>query len=131
MRLKQMKHFEQTLATYVYNHCNMCNIHMKHTSKISKTLQTYVSKYMEGRGQSIPSIGVGAGGKRHCTSATSTSGGARASPSSGIKTTSTGLGSAGQAAHATGGSRLRATGGSERGGVGRQQQGGVGRGRAA
>jgi hypothetical protein len=24
--MKQMKHFKQTLATYVYNHCNICNI---------------------------------------------------------------------------------------------------------
>jgi hypothetical protein len=112
MRLKQMKYFEQTLATYVYNHCNIRNIHMKHTSETSKTLQTYVSKYMKGRGRSIPGIGVRAGGKWHCMSATSTStsssSGARVSPSSGIKTTSAGLGSAGQAAHATGGSRLRA-----------------------
>jgi hypothetical protein len=34
---KQMKHYEQKLATYVQNHCNICNvliyfynIHMKH-----------------------------------------------------------------------------------------------------
>jgi hypothetical protein len=43
-----MKHLEQTLATYVYSHCNMCNIriyfynihikHLQHTSEISKTL---------------------------------------------------------------------------------------------
>jgi hypothetical protein len=48
---KQMKHLEQTLATYVYNHCNMCNIpfyffniHMKylqHTSETSETLEIY------------------------------------------------------------------------------------------
>jgi hypothetical protein len=34
---KHMKHLKRTLATYMYNHCNMCNItiyfcniHMKH-----------------------------------------------------------------------------------------------------
>jgi hypothetical protein len=48
---KQMKHLKQTLATYVYNHCNICNIsiylcnihmkHMQHTSETSETLKTY------------------------------------------------------------------------------------------
>jgi hypothetical protein len=42
---KQMKHFEQTLATYVYCHCNIpiyfCNIHMKHLQYTSETLETY------------------------------------------------------------------------------------------
>ena len=47
---KQMKH-EQKLATYVYNHCNICNIsiyfcnihmrYLQHTSETSKTLETY------------------------------------------------------------------------------------------
>jgi hypothetical protein len=46
-----MKHLEQTLATYVYSHCNICNIpiyfynihmkHLQHTSESSKTLETY------------------------------------------------------------------------------------------
>jgi len=46
-----MKHQEQKLATYVYNHCNICNIpiyfcniHLKHlqrTSKTSETLERY------------------------------------------------------------------------------------------
>jgi len=46
-----MKHWEEKLATYVYNHCNICNIpnyfcniHMKylqHTSETSKTLGIY------------------------------------------------------------------------------------------
>jgi hypothetical protein len=27
---KQMKHLEQIVATYVYSHCNICNIYMKH-----------------------------------------------------------------------------------------------------
>ena len=45
-----MKHWEQTVATYVYNHCNICNIpiyfcnirmkHLKHTYETSKTLET-------------------------------------------------------------------------------------------
>jgi hypothetical protein len=43
-----MKHLEPTLATYMYNYCNMCNIpiniHMKHlqlTSETSKIIETY------------------------------------------------------------------------------------------
>ena len=46
-----MKYLERTLATYVYNYCNMgsitiyfCNIHMKHlqhTTKTSETIETY------------------------------------------------------------------------------------------
>ena len=49
---KQVKHWEQTFATYVYNHCNIynipiyfCNIRMKqlkHTSKTTETLETYI-----------------------------------------------------------------------------------------
>ena len=48
---KQMKHQEQKLTTYVYNHCNICNISIyfcnirvkqsKHTSKASETFQMY------------------------------------------------------------------------------------------
>ena len=45
---KQLKHWEQKLATYVYNHCNIsiyfCNIHMKHLHHLdetSDTLETY------------------------------------------------------------------------------------------
>jgi hypothetical protein len=44
-----MKHWEQTLATYVYNHCNICNIsiyfcnthikHLQHTLKHLKHLK--------------------------------------------------------------------------------------------
>jgi hypothetical protein len=51
IRLKQMKHFEPILETYVYSHCNMCNIpiyfcnidvkHLQHTSETSETLETY------------------------------------------------------------------------------------------
>ena len=52
LRLKQqMKHFEQTLTTYVYSHCNMCNIliyfcnilmkHLQHPFETSETLETY------------------------------------------------------------------------------------------
>ena len=46
-----MKHFEQTLAIYVYSHCNMCNIliyfcdihkkHLQHPFQTSETLETY------------------------------------------------------------------------------------------
>ena len=48
---KQMTHWGRTLATYVYNHCNMCNIpiyfcnirmkHLKHISKTSETFEMY------------------------------------------------------------------------------------------
>ena len=53
MRLEktQMKHWEQKFTTYVYNHCNMCNIpiyycnirmkHLQHTSETSKIIETY------------------------------------------------------------------------------------------
>jgi hypothetical protein len=47
----QMKHRELTFATYVHNHCNICNIliyfcnihlkHLQHTSETSETLKTY------------------------------------------------------------------------------------------
>ena len=46
-----MKHWEQKLATYVYNYYSMCNIpinfcnirmkHLQHTSETSETLETY------------------------------------------------------------------------------------------
>ena len=48
---KQIKHWEQTFATYVYNHCNICNIliyfynihtkRLQHTSNTSEILETY------------------------------------------------------------------------------------------
>ena len=48
---KQVKHWEQTFATYVYNHCNICNIqiyfcnihtkHLQHISETSETIKTY------------------------------------------------------------------------------------------
>ena len=45
---KQMKHLEQTLATYVYSHCNICNIsiyfctiYMKHLQHAYETPETY------------------------------------------------------------------------------------------
>jgi hypothetical protein len=47
-----MKHLKQTLAAYVYSHCNICNIpiyfyniymkHLQHTSETSATIETYV-----------------------------------------------------------------------------------------
>jgi Na+-translocating ferredoxin:NAD+ oxidoreductase RNF subunit RnfB len=43
-----MKHWEQKFTTYVYNHCNICNIpiyfcniHTKHLQQTSETLETY------------------------------------------------------------------------------------------
>jgi hypothetical protein len=43
-----MKHLERTLATYVYNHCNkcnitiyFCNIHIKHLQHTSETIEIY------------------------------------------------------------------------------------------
>jgi hypothetical protein len=44
IRLKQLKHLKHTLATYVYNHCNICNIkikHLQHTSETTETFETY------------------------------------------------------------------------------------------
>jgi hypothetical protein len=48
---KQMKHLEQTLVTYMYSHCNICNIpiyfcnismtHLQHTSETSETFEIY------------------------------------------------------------------------------------------
>jgi hypothetical protein len=46
-----MKHLEQTLVTYVYNRCNMCNIpiylfniRMKHLQHTSETFEIYDCK---------------------------------------------------------------------------------------
>jgi hypothetical protein len=52
MRLeKQLKHWKQKLATYVYNQCNICNIpiyfcnirmkHLQHLDETSETHETY------------------------------------------------------------------------------------------
>ena len=48
---KQIKHLEQMLATYMYSHCNICNIsiyfckilmkHLQYTTETSETLETY------------------------------------------------------------------------------------------
>ena len=50
MSEKQVKHWEQKIITYVYNHCNICNIsiyfcninmkHLQHISQTSETLKT-------------------------------------------------------------------------------------------
>jgi hypothetical protein len=47
-----MKHLKQMLATYVYSHCNICNIpdlllqhlyeHLQHTSETFVIIKTYV-----------------------------------------------------------------------------------------
>jgi hypothetical protein len=47
-----MKYLKQTLVTYVYSHCNVCNIsiyfcniytkHLQHTSETPATTETYV-----------------------------------------------------------------------------------------
>jgi hypothetical protein len=51
-----MKHFEQTLTTYVYSYCNMCNIpiyfyniHMQHLQYISETLKHTLATYASSR----------------------------------------------------------------------------------
>ena len=60
---KEMKHWEQTFITYVYNHCNIynitiyfCNIHMKylqHTFETCETLETCAfSKTWQSSGRS-------------------------------------------------------------------------------
>jgi hypothetical protein len=40
----QMKHWEQTFMTYLYNYCNIpiyfCNIHLNHLQHISETPET-------------------------------------------------------------------------------------------
>ena len=51
MSEKLMENWEQTLATYVYNHCNICSIpihfcniymkHLQHTSETYEILETY------------------------------------------------------------------------------------------
>ena len=44
LKKKQMKHLEQTFATYVYNHCNKYNIcmkHLQHTSETSEIFEMY------------------------------------------------------------------------------------------
>jgi hypothetical protein len=51
IRLEKMKHLEHTLETYVYSHCNMCNVpiyfcnikmkHLQHPDETSETLETY------------------------------------------------------------------------------------------
>ena len=77
-----MKYLEQTLAIYVYSHCNICNIpiyfcniHMKHLQRTSETyeiIETYVCNIgVRGRCWSIPGVSVGVGGKR-CASTTIT-----------------------------------------------------------
>jgi hypothetical protein len=41
---KQVKHLEHMRATYVYSHCNICNIqtkHLQHTSETGETFGTY------------------------------------------------------------------------------------------
>jgi hypothetical protein len=40
IRLKQVKHLEHTLATYVYSHYNICNIQIKHMQRLDETGET-------------------------------------------------------------------------------------------
>jgi hypothetical protein len=82
MRLKQMKHFVQTPATYVYYHYNMCNIRklpFHHPYETSEIFETCILQHREGRGQSIPGVGwePTASGEVRATS-TSTNSGTRA-----------------------------------------------------
>ena len=42
-QMKHLRHAFEILATYVYNHCNICNIHkkqLKHTFETNETLET-------------------------------------------------------------------------------------------
>jgi hypothetical protein len=41
MYLKQVKHLEHVLATYVYSHCNIEIKHLQHTSETAETFETY------------------------------------------------------------------------------------------
>ena len=43
--MKQLKHLENTLATYVYSHRNICNIQMKQLQHLENTLATYVCSH--------------------------------------------------------------------------------------
>ena len=66
-----MKHLKQTLATYMYSHCNICNIpiyfcniqmkHLQHTSETYERIETYVCNIGRGRGLSISVVMVRAG----------------------------------------------------------------------
>jgi hypothetical protein len=53
IKLKQMKHWEQTLATYLWNTCNISiyfyNIHIKHLQHITETLERNICNIGEGR----------------------------------------------------------------------------------
>ena len=45
IQVKHLKHLENTLATYVYSHCNICNIqmkHLQHTFETAKIFETYI-----------------------------------------------------------------------------------------
>jgi hypothetical protein len=39
--MKQLKYLEDTLATYVYRHCNICNIQMKHMHDPDEMYEIY------------------------------------------------------------------------------------------
>jgi hypothetical protein len=41
LRSDQMKHLHQTLATYIYDHCKICNNQIKHFHHTFKTYETY------------------------------------------------------------------------------------------
>jgi hypothetical protein len=72
---KQIKHLEQTLTTYVYSHCNICNIpiyfcniHIKqlqHTSETSETFKTYACnlRFQQKAGRRVAERGRGASGQ--------------------------------------------------------------------
>jgi hypothetical protein len=41
IQMKQLKHLENTLATYVYSHDNICNIQIKHLQHTFETAETF------------------------------------------------------------------------------------------
>ena len=66
---EQMKYWRQTLTTYVYNHCNICNIpiyfcnigikQLQHTSKITKIFELYTCNMHHIPVQPPPSSSLG------------------------------------------------------------------------
>jgi hypothetical protein len=41
IQTKQLKHFKNTLATYMYSHCNICNIQINIYNIQNETYKTY------------------------------------------------------------------------------------------
>jgi hypothetical protein len=74
LKKKQMKHREQKLSTYAYNHCNICNVpiylcnihteHLQHTYETFETLETYVCNMLFQRNISLLLVNRGSSTRR-------------------------------------------------------------------